>query len=139
VNLPPLKSGIYRHYKGHLYQVFCYAHDSNADGTPEGIWECTDLAVARAAQVTYTRPLEERIVVVYMGLELDAANLGPRMAVRSWHDFHLSVCWNPDCERYGTVGDGTAVDAEHCSLCTSRLERRFRYLGPELTAEMVQV
>lgn len=60
-SLPPLQAGIYRHYKGQLYQVLGYAQDSTIDG---------------------------RIVVVYVGLELAGATAGrPRMNVRSVEDF----------------------------------------------------
>jgi hypothetical protein len=62
--LPLLPAGIYRHWKGHLYQVLGYASDSNDEG---------------------------RIVVVYVGLELDGAPPGPRMHVRTASDFHGSV------------------------------------------------
>jgi hypothetical protein len=64
--LPELRPGIYRHYKGPLYQALGYGHDAN-DAT--------------------------RVVVVYMPLQLDGAHEGPRLAVRSvygdedcWHD-----------------------------------------------------
>lgn len=53
-------SGIYRHYKGPLYQVFAPAHDANVEG---------------------------REVMVYMALELTKAHRGPRMAVRTVEDF----------------------------------------------------
>lgn len=77
-DLPELQPGIYRHYKGQLYQALGYAHDAND---------------------------ETRVVVVYMPLQLDEAHEGPRLAVRSvygdeacWHDMvHLSdgtVCTN---------------------------------------------
>lgn len=55
-----LKLGIYRHWKGHLYQVIGAAHDANTD------W---------------------RTCVVYMPLELDGAHLGLRMAIRTYEDF----------------------------------------------------
>jgi|SRR5882762_868629 len=55
-----IKLGIYRHYKGQLYQVLGIAHDAND---------------------------ESRTCVVYIGLQLDKANPGPRMAVRTIEDF----------------------------------------------------
>lgn len=65
-DLPELRPGIYRHYKGQLYQALGYGHDSND---------------------------ETRVVVVYVPLQLDGAHEGPRLAVRSvygseacWHD-----------------------------------------------------
>ena len=80
-SLPLLHPGIYKHYKGPLYQVLGYAHDAND---------------------------ETRIVVVYIPLQLNKSHEGPRIAVRSvfggegcWHDrVHPSdgtVCWN-ECE-----------------------------------------
>ncbi len=64
-NLPPLPSGIYRHYKGHYYLVLGYACDSNDDS---------------------------RTVVVYVGLELDGASAElPRMNVRTVEDFFSEV------------------------------------------------
>ena len=56
MNLPDLPAGIYKHYKGHFYQVFGYGHDAN---------------------------YEDRITVVYMGLQLQDAHTGPRMATRT--------------------------------------------------------
>jgi len=55
---PPemIRMGIYRHYKGPLYQVLGLVHDSNND---------------------------ERVCVLYIGLELNEEHLGPRMAVRN--------------------------------------------------------
>lgn len=77
-----LRLGIYRHYKGPLYQVLGLAHDANYEG---------------------------RVAVVYIGLQLDAAHLGPRLAVRnldrqdSWTDFLHPDTWGkcnatPRCE-----------------------------------------
>lgn len=65
-DLPDLRPGIYRHYKGPLYQALGYGHDANN---------------------------EDRVVVIYVPLHLDGAHEGPRLAVRSaqgpgdcWHD-----------------------------------------------------
>jgi hypothetical protein len=79
--LPDLKAGVYRHYKRHLYLVLGYGHDSNYEG---------------------------RDVVVYVGLELDDAKTGPRLAVRTVEDFFATV--QPD-------GSNERV-------------RRFTYVGP---------
>lgn len=60
---PAIAAGIYRHYKGKLYQVLGMGHDADD---------------------------ELRTVVIYIGLELDDAHEGPRMAVRSadtWYDW----------------------------------------------------
>jgi hypothetical protein len=98
--------GIYRHYKGPLYQVLSLAHDANEEG---------------------------RTCVVYIGLQLDGAHLGPRLAVRSLEDF---TSWlDPDdplneCE-------APQGGAEQRSLWREGWRPRFRYLGPELTAEML--
>lgn len=62
--LPELRAGVYRHYKGHHYLVLGYAHDANHEG---------------------------RSVVVYVGLELDGARHGERMAVRTVEDFFALV------------------------------------------------
>lgn len=58
-DLDDLRPGIYRHWKGPLYQVLGYAHDAND---------------------------ERRLCVVYMPLQLDGAHEGPRLAVRSYGD-----------------------------------------------------
>ncbi len=54
--LADLPTGIYRHYKGPLYLVFGYGHDANQEG---------------------------RITVEYVGLELNQAHTGPRLANRT--------------------------------------------------------
>lgn len=80
--LPPLRSGVYRHYKGPLYQVFCYGHDAQD---------------------------ETRTVVIYIGLQLDDAHKGPRAAVRTAEDFFMLVCsscgkaWECDTQHPGTA------------------------------------
>jgi len=51
-----IRMGIYRHYKGPLYQVQGLTHDANND---------------------------DRICVLYIGLEIDENHLGPRLAVRN--------------------------------------------------------
>lgn len=90
--LPTLHAGVYQHYKGPLYLVLGFGHDANHDG---------------------------RDVVVYVGLELDAAKPGPRLAVRTAADFLADV--NP---RSGNVCPGGSVcDDDPC-------RPRFRYLGP---------
>lgn len=75
-----LRAGVYRHYKGQLYQVLGYASDADYTG---------------------------RNVVVYIGLELEGAQPGPRMHVRTAEDFRGLV----------KTGDGHFVP-------------RFSYLGP---------
>lgn len=88
--IPDLCAGVYRHYKGPLYLVTGYAHDSNHEG---------------------------RIVVVYVGLQLDEAKPGPRIGVRDVNDFFAIV--DPKT--------GKAVDYPYPS---PDFPRRFTYLGP---------
>lgn len=54
--LPDLPAGIYKHYKGHFYQVLGYGHDAN---------------------------YEDRTTVIYIGLQLMDAHDGPRLATRT--------------------------------------------------------
>ncbi len=84
-SLPDLPSGIYRHYKGHHYLVLGYAHDSN---------------------------LEDRTVVVYVGLQLEDAGPGPRMNIRTVEDFYATV-----------THDGQQV-------------KRFTYVGPSWSSQV---
>lgn len=91
--LPELAAGVYRHYKGPLYLVLGYGHDANAEG---------------------------REVVVYVGLELDEAKTGPRLAVRDAAEFlgYLHGDDGSSCPGFGLCDD-------------LRLHvRRFVYLGP---------
>lgn len=111
--------GIYRHYKGALFQVIGLAHDANADtlaptdnhGSPIGF------------------ALGERTVVVYFDLQYDDAELTApirvKLFVRTPEDFTAVV-----------HDDGTPCDGTHC-LHGENQVARFVYLGPELTAEMV--
>ncbi len=90
--------GIYKHYKGPLYQVLGLAHDAN---------------------------YPDRTCVIYIGLELDGAHLGPRLAVRTLEDFRSVV---EDKELPETVlADGRR----------GNYEIRFRYLGPQLEQWML--
>jgi len=61
---PKFKAGVYRHYKGPLYLTLGLAHDSN---------------------------YEDRTAVIYIGLYLDDAKKGPRLAVRTYEDFYAWV------------------------------------------------
>lgn len=81
------KAGIYRHYKGPLYLVLGLAHDSN---------------------------YEKRVLVVYIGLYLDEAKPGPRLAVRTYKDFYAWV--NPS--------NGKAISQKNPIA-----KRRFEYIG----------
>lgn len=82
-------SGIYQHYKGKHYQVLGPAADSNEDG---------------------------RVVIVYIGLELDGARPGPRMHVRTAQDFYAIV-------------DKTTGEIMDYPYPTSACPRRFTYVG----------
>lgn len=66
--LPDLPAGVYRHYKGHRYLVLGYGHDAD---------------------------YEDRQVVIYVGLELDDARPGPRLAVRTAESFFGPVQLSP--------------------------------------------
>ncbi len=105
-DLPDLRAGVYRHYKGHLYQPLGYGHDAN---------------------------LPDRDVVVYVGLELDAAHKGPRLAVRTvnrdvyadhdaWDDL---MCLSHGCPM------AECEDGRHGQHADPRIERRFDYRGPQ--------
>lgn len=54
--LPDLPAGVYKHYKGHLYQVLGYGHDANDT---------------------------DRRVVVYIGLHTLIGHVGPRLSCRT--------------------------------------------------------
>jgi hypothetical protein len=99
-----IKMGIYRHYRGPLYQVLGLAHDANALG--------------------------DRTVVIYIGLQLDKAHLGPRLAVRNLKE--------GDDPFLDWVDDEAAPSMVFADGTERRAWRRFTYLGPELTAEMLE-
>lgn len=113
-----LRMGIYRHYKGPLYQVLGLGHDADNG---------------------------DRTVVVYIALQLDGAHLGPRIAVRTIEGFedvvHVAQArdnW-PVCPGLGKCSliknnEGN-IDLDHYE----RLHRnRFVFLGPELTSDMLE-
>lgn len=112
-----LPAGIYRHYKGPLYLVLGLAHDANA-GELYDEWTAKD---ALAGVPSGSEPLGEREVVVYVGLQLDAAHEGARLAVRTLKDFFTKVCVNITHEHYGK---GFVFDD------TCRPTPRFSYVGP---------
>lgn len=96
-----LRSGIYRHYKGPLYQVIGYGHDAN---------------------------YEDRITVVYVGLQLDDAHAGPRIATRTAESDDPEVdAWfdyvHDDGKKCCCKGDGGVTD------CPGS-QQRFAYVGP---------
>lgn len=89
--LPDLQAGVYRHYKGHHYLVLGYGHDAND---------------------------ADREVVVYVGLELDGAKQGPRLAVRTADDF---------------LADVDPATGESPVEWSDDLVPRFEYVGPAWT------
>lgn len=116
--LSRLKPGIYVHYKGPLYLVLGLAHDANAE----------DLFYEYFANGPQYTSLGERRCVVYVGLQLNEAHTGPRLAVRTLEDFFAEVCIQPEHTHYGQPVQGD----DPC-----RKVHRFVYLGPELTSEMM--
>lgn len=70
--------------------------------------------------------LRDHIRVLYVPLQLDGAHLGPRMAVRDLNDF------------VGWVDDPKAPEMMFADGSKRRVWRRFTYLGPMLTAEMLE-
>lgn len=117
-DLPDLPAGVYRHYKGHFYQVFGYGHDANADTLGDTAAPDLDGEV---------HPLGERPVVVYMGLQLDGAHTGPRLAVRTADDFHAWVHPEDGAACPTHVGDTNTFCS--CNPATMAV-KRFAYVGP---------
>jgi hypothetical protein len=143
IELPELLAGVYRHYKGPLYQVLGYAHDANAE-------DLADYPAMMERVYAHNRgdvgvpdkptPLGERVAVVYFGLTLDAAHTGPRLAVRSYDDFFAWVhpfdgsrCWthvgesNTYCQCTGYT---------HIDVPDRRAVQRFTYVEPAWTGEV---
>lgn len=118
--------GVYRHYKGPLYQLIGVAHDANA----EELFGAAVAVLGLPERQPASEPLGERIVVVYIGLQLDTAHEGPRLAVRTMSDFVRVVhddgqpCWS-----HVTMGSGASM--HECSGEWSRagVQRRFTWLG----------
>lgn len=117
--------GVYRHYKGQLYLVLGLAADSNADEFASFGW------IDESEQPI---PLfsEGRVVVVYIGLQLDGAEPGPRMHVRTLEDFTawvlLRADWPPTvCHPADAFEETVARD--------EGWQPRFRYLDPVLTEQ----
>lgn len=124
-----LPGGVYRHYKGQLYQVIGYAHDANAD-------TLIDMLPSKCeGKTTLVEPVGERIVVVYIGLQLDAAHLGPRMAVRSVDDFNRRLCGYVHCPRFGLPFE--SGESGGCCDCNNVSVPRFHFIGTQLTEEML--
>lgn len=123
-NTDSLKMGIYRHYKGPLYQVLGLAHDANADTLFNSQAVTEAWREGHHDQIDQIpRALGQRWVVVYLPLQLDEAHLGPRMAVRSLDDFVARV-----------HDDGNICPPHHCG----HNKARFQYLGPVLLGFMLE-
>lgn len=135
-----IESGIYRHWKGGLYEVLLHLtvqagspgvihrplfHALDATTGPAKGRRLAVSATPGLAVVAYpvnVSPIAPKVgdhdpagipAVAYVGLTLDGARPGPRMRVRTDRDF---TAWVTDAA--GTLG------------------LRFEYVGPELTAEL---
>lgn len=124
MNPEDFRPGIYRHYKGPVYLALGLAHDANAgdDGSLYEKWDGID-----GRDSCLHTLLRERVAVIYIGLQLDAAHTGPRLAVRTLDDFVAVVCaGNPACPNYGQEVSFRADTCVHCGLPT---RQRFIYIG----------
>lgn len=126
-DLPDIRSGVYRHYKGPLYQVLGYSHNASDDNRPQ---------------------------VLYIGLELDRAKPGPRFATRDVEDFLTTVCRAHGGMAFYLTDGRKGYNPEHVDI--RQAERtvtghrttyscgeddwvpRFTYLGPVYYAGMEQ-
>lgn len=107
-DLPDLPAGVYQHYKGPLYQVLGYGHDANDDG---------------------------RLVVIYIGIQLQGRHVGPHLATRTAMSDLLDVdaffdFVHPVDESNERPAGSKCLDY-HCP-CKQRV-RRFSYIGPGIT------
>lgn len=117
--------GIYRHHKGLLYQVLGLAHDANADEfTLKGLLD-------KGHEPVEAFP-EGRTVVVYFGLQLGGAHLGPRLAIRTAKDFTAWVALGGKAHTPEPEFGQDRVLARR-----EGWRPRFEYLGPELTRDML--
>jgi hypothetical protein len=109
MSLPQLSAGVWLHYKGRLYQALGYGHDANS---------------------------ESRDVVVYIGLELDEAHRGPRLATRTASSLDPDIdAWWDFVHEDGTKcmhHDGSMRGVDGAAVCHRGrpIKPRFRYLGP---------
>lgn len=123
-----LKAGIYQHYKGPLYLVLGLAHDANAD--------ILSICPTDTREAFYQTTLGEREVVVYIGLQLDEAHAGARLAVRTLDDFFAWVHGAESSQAFGSRCEDWAVVSDtgpwcHCAKQGSErgIVRRFTYFG----------
>jgi len=115
--MPDLRAGVYRHWKGHLYQAL--ASVTLSEWAPSGgmtpLFSALDasegadnrrLAVGLRGDAVFAHPVDMespmgasglpvRAAVLYIGLALDGATPGPRLRVRDLYDFTVPVRW-PD-------------------------------------------
>lgn len=126
-DLPPLPSGVYRHYKGPLYQVLGYAHDANADELYSN-----RSGVARSESQA---PSGDRIVVVYFGLQLEDAHMGPRLAVRTVDDF---FAWVHNDGHQCPAHNSDVIVRNNGGRCSDGfyIRKRFEFLDNQLTRAM---
>lgn len=115
-DLPDIRAGVWRHYKGPLYNVLGYSHNASDGNNPQ---------------------------VLYIGLELDSAKTGPRFATRDVEEWSELVCtmhdgmsWHSEeHEKITAVGRRTGYlnERQHQEdACVPR----FTYLGPVYYAGM---
>lgn len=101
-DLPDLRAGVYRHWKGPLYNVLGYSHNASDENRPQ---------------------------VLYSGLELDQAHTGPRFATRDVDDFNAYVCTMHGVEWHSDEhAEMVAEDPRRCP--DDAMVARFAYLGP---------
>lgn len=121
---------MYRHYKGPTYLVLGVAHDTNAADLihADEVDAWLD-GPGRRGHEKVLKPMGERNVVVYVGLERSGKD-GPPMAVRTDVDFNELLCTNEACVRYGKhTGIYHANFVVECQGCTQMLRPRFVYIG----------
>lgn len=93
------------------------AHDANGD-------EFADFEWANTPETIIERAFPDgREVVVYVGLQLDSAHEGARLAVRTLQDFFAAVCISREHRHYGKE-----ISGDDLSVCD--WTRRFSYVGP---------
>lgn len=105
LNIDDFRPGIYLHFKNHLYEADHLTHNASGDN---------------------------RVEVHYIGLQLSAANEGPRHATREFNNFFNDYIHKDDgkkCEH------GTST--EHLCKSNQQIAPRFRYLGPVFEAWML--
>lgn len=113
MTLPDLPAGVYQHYKGPLYQVLGYGHDANDDN---------------------------RLVVIYIGIQLQGSHTGPRLAVRTVESDLLDVDAFFDFVHPTDQGNERPAGSkclDYNCPCKHRV-RRFTYLGPGVTERQIQ-